>query len=128
MINNSRVSDIKRAQKESVLLRLMSELFHQITLEKPSLRDLYITRVELSQGKSLCRVFFYSAVGKAHFLSSLEDLKLYKPSMRKAIAQTFDSRYTADLLFVFDEQFEKSQRIESLLEKIKHEGEGPLSS
>lgn len=120
-MNNSRVSDIKRAQKESVLLRLVSGLFHQITLEKPALRDMYVTRVELSQGKTLCRVFFYTAAGQEHFRKALDDIKLYKPSIRKAIAQTFNSRYTVELLFVFDEQFEKTQHIESLIEKVKQE-------
>lgn len=118
-MNPSRVSDIKRAQKESVLLRLISGLFHQITLEKPALRDIYVTRVELSPGKTLCRVFFYTTAGAEHFRSVLDEIKLYKPSMRKAVAQTFNARYTVDLLFVFDEQFEKTQRIESLIEKVK---------
>lgn len=121
MIGNSRTSDIKRAQKESVLFRLISELIRQATVENPALASLFINRVELSPGKSMCNVYFYTAQGQEHFKALLPELKLYKPSIRKAIATTMQARYTTDLMFKFDEQFEKTQRLEQIMERVKVE-------
>ena len=120
-IGSSKTSEIKRAQKESALYRLIAELVRQAMLEQPSLHELSVTRVELSPGKTLCSVYFYTPKGKEQFDLALQDLKLFKPSMRKAIADTMQARYTVDLKFQYDAQFEKSQRIEQLLDKIKNE-------
>ena len=91
----------------------------QTTLDDPRLRDVFVNRVELSPDKGACYVFFYTAQGKDHFSDVLEFLKLYKPSLRKAIAHTLNGRYTPELIFRFDEQYEKQMKIENLLEKIK---------
>jgi ribosome-binding factor A len=117
--NNSKTSSIKRSQKESVLFRLISSLVHQALLEQPSLQGLSVTRVELSPGKTLCNVFFYTAQGKEHFDKLLGDLKLFKPSIRKAISDEMQSRYTVELMFKYDAQFEKKERIDRLLDSIK---------
>lgn len=121
MIGSSRTSTIKRAQKESALFRQIASLMQQMTAEHASLAGLFVNRVELSSGKTLCTVYFYSAQGKKHFDALLPELKLYKPSLRKAVAQAMQGRYAVDLVFKFDEQFEKTQRIERLIETVKDE-------
>jgi len=118
-IGSPKTSAIKRAQKESALFRLISHLVHQATLEQPSLQGLSVTRAELSPGKTLCTVYFYTDQGKEHFDKVLEDLKLFKPSIRKSIADEMQSRYTVELTFKFDAQFEKKERIDRLLDQIK---------
>jgi len=123
MLDCSKLSDIKKAQKEAHLFRSIAELVRKVTLETPSLTDVYVTRVELSPGKSLCYVYFYTPKGVDYFHSVLDELILYKPSLRKALADTIKSRYTVELAFVFDKQFEKVQRMEELLDKIKQETE-----
>jgi ribosome-binding factor A len=115
----SPVQDIKRAQRESQILRQVSQLFVQAGLDDPRLHDFFISRVRLSSDKGICYLYFYTARGEQYFKDMLGILKLYKPSMRKALAETLDARYTPDLVFIFDEQFEKQQKIESLLEKLK---------
>lgn len=112
---------IKKAQKEALLLREISQLFHQIMLDDSSITDLFINRVHLSPDKGICTVFFYSQLGKEHFDKMLPILILYKPSLRTAIAQKIQARYTPEIKFRFDDQFEKQRRIEHLLEKIKTE-------
>lgn len=114
---------IKRAQKESLLLRELSTFFLQIMMEEPSLQGLFINRVSLSSDRSLISVFFYTTDGPEAFQKLLGKLILYKPSMRKALATAIPSRYTPQLAFKFDAQYEKQQRIEQLLEKIKKEEE-----
>lgn len=118
-----RTSSIKTAQKESVILRTVSSLFHEASLESPSIDGLFVTRVALTPGKSVCYIYLYSAQGEEHFRKALEDLKIYKPSMRKALSQTLNGRYTPDIVFAFDEQMEKTLRIESLLDEAKEEVE-----
>lgn len=117
----SRVSDIKRAQKESALLRILSQMFRLIASDDSRLTDIFINRVALSADKGICAVFFYSLKGEEHFKEMLEILKLYKPSMRKALAHEIPGRYTPELVFRYDMQFEKQQRLEELIEKVKKE-------
>src|SRR5581483_1434358 len=124
MASNSKQSkDIRRAQKESLLLKELSTLFLQLTMDDPKLANLSVHYVKLSPDGSMCSVFFYSSLGKEHFQEVLPTLILYKPSLRKALAYAIQSRYTPDLLFKFDKQFEKQSRIEEIFAKLKEEGQ-----
>lgn len=120
------VSSIKKSQKESLLFRAIAQLFTQTMLDDKKLQGLFINRVKLSDDKSVCTVYFYTTGGFADFKEKLQTLILYKPSMRHALAKTIKSRYTPELVFKFDDQFEKQQRIEGLLEKVK--GEAPSNT
>lgn len=117
----SPVKTIKRAQKEAHLARKIAELLLRASLDDARLKDIFITHVKLSADKSLCTVYFYSTHGQEYFDELLTILKLYKPSMRKALSETIHSRYTPDLVFTFDRLFEKHQRIEQLIETVKDE-------
>jgi ribosome-binding factor A len=116
------VSDIKRAQKESLLLREISQLFLQASIDEKALQALSINRVKLSPDKGVCTVYFYTPRGQTFFDEILPVLKLYKPSLRKALSARIRARYTPELIFKYDEQYEKVMHIESLLEKVKREG------
>lgn len=111
-------SDIKRSQKESLLLRIISQLYHQASCDDKTLQQAYVTRVQLSPSKTLCTVYFYMPEGEAAFKKVLHKISLYKPSMRKALAQEINGRYTCELAFRFDDQFEKTQKIERLLDSL----------
>lgn len=118
MIKKSNLSDIKRAQKESQLLREVSSLVLQVSLDESSLSGLYVSRVKLSQDKGTLFVFFTATGGKQEFDEKLRTLVLYKPSMRTALAKNLDFRYTPDLVFQYDQISEKQKRIEDLFSKI----------
>jgi ribosome-binding factor A len=122
-MNNPRVSDIKRAQKESLLLHEVSGYFLRITLDDERLKTLTLNRVKLSRDKSSCTLFFYCSGGAEMFKKLLPTLILYKPSMRKALADQIDGRYTPQLIFKYDAPFERQLGIEALLDKIKEEEE-----
>ncbi|MBY0109970.1 MAG: ribosome-binding factor A [Candidatus Babeliaceae bacterium] len=111
-------SDIKRSQKESLLLRTLSQLYHQASCDDKELQQAYITRVQLSPSKTVCTVYFYMIEGEDAFNKIKQKISLYKPSMRKALAREINGRYTCELAFRFDEQFEKTQKIERLLDTI----------
>lgn len=121
MTIDSNLRNIKRAQKESLLLQKISQLFMQAAMDDKKLSGITISRVKLSDDKSVCRVFFYTAGGKEEFSKILSTLILYKPSLRKALAAEIESRYTPELIFAYDDIFEKTLRLEGILEKVKQE-------
>lgn len=123
MDKNPRVKTIKQAQKESQLYREISRLFQQITLEDSRLEGLFVNSITLSPDKGMCSINIYTAAGKEVFDELKKILILYKPSLRKALADSIQARRVPDLLFKFDRQFDKQQRIEELLEQIKTEEE-----
>ncbi len=115
---------IRKARKEAQYLRVISTLFTQQAVEDERLRNVFINRVELSADGGLCYVFFYSNEGEAYFKVVLPHLILYKPSLRAALAKEIRGRYTPDIQFRFDEQFEKQQKIEQLIDRaIREDGQ-----
>ena len=114
--------EIRKAQKESYFYREISQLFLQITLNEPSLSSLYINRVSLSSDGGTCIVLFLASGGRKEFEEKLPTLILYKPSLRTALAKTSHGRYTPNIIFRYDEDHEKVEKINSLLDKLKEEG------
>lgn len=117
-MKKSKVSEIKREQKKSFLLQEISALVRQITADEPKLSFLFVTRVELSRDGGICYVYFSTTTDKDAFDEGLPILKLYKPSMRKALAQAMHSRYVPNLVFRYDEAKEKERKITAILDKI----------
>lgn len=118
---DSKLGLIKKSQKESLLLKEFSNLFLQLCLDHPNFQNLFVTRAELNSNKSVCTFYFYSSEGEVDFKSKLETLKLYKPSIRKSLAQKIKSRYMPDLRFEFDAKFEKEKRVNEILDQVKQE-------
>jgi ribosome-binding factor A len=112
MINSSATAAIKRAQKESLLLREISNMFHTIAIDDNRLDGLFLNRVELSTDRGWVTAYFYTLDGLKKFEEQLEILKLYKPSIRKGLASEIKGRYVPDLKFAYDAKFEKQQRLE----------------
>lgn len=116
-----RVSEIKREQKKSFFLKEISALVGRIAADEPKLSSLFITRVELSADSGICYVYFSTHTEKVAFDEGLEVLKLYKPSIRKALAQSMRSRYVPNIVFKYDFAKEKERRITALLDEIRQE-------
>lgn len=123
MVNSSRISSIKTGQKKSLLLKEISELFHKTSLDDPRIQGLFVNRVTLSKDKGVCYVYLFAANGKEEFEQKLPILKLYKPSLRKALGQTIKGRYVPEIVFKYDDEFEKQMKVETLIEKLKREGQ-----
>ena len=120
-MSSSTVSDIKRARKESQFFKVLSQLFASIAHDDSRLQGMFINRVALSPSYGTCSVFFYLPGGQEAFDEKLSVLKLYKPSMRKGIASLIAGRYTPEIVFKYDHQFEKQEKIEKLLDALKEE-------
>lgn len=118
---NDQVRSIKRAQKESLFLKNISQLIMQLALDEPKLQGMMVNRVRLSDDKSSCFVYFFTLDGEEDFKKKLSTLILYKPSLRKALSSLIPGRYTPDLHFQYDSAFEKQYKIERLLDSIKDE-------
>lgn len=118
----SRSKEIKQSQKSSLILKEFSQLFLTLALDEPVLQGLSITRAKLSADGGICIIFFTATGGKPAFEEKLKTLILYKPSLRSALSKTLLSRYTPNLVFKYDEEFEKTRRIEELIDKLKGEG------
>ena len=120
-MKSTHTSQIRHAQKEATMLREFSSLFIKLALDEPSLQGLFVNRVILSPNKSVCNIFFNSMQGEKGFKELFSTLVLYKPSLRHALAQSLNSRYTPNLVFKYDDKVEKQQRIDSLIDSIKGE-------
>jgi ribosome-binding factor A len=114
--------EIKRAQRESYFFREISNLFLKITIDEPRLSGMYINKVSLSSDGGTCTVLFLASQGRTEFEEKLPLLILYKPSLRSALAKTSHSRYTPNLIFRYDQDQEKVEKINRLLDKLKDEG------
>lgn len=115
-------SAIKRAQKESLLMQELAKMLLSLSLDDNRIAGIFINRVKLSPDKSVCTVYFYTSEGQEVFEEKLRFLVLYKPSLRKALAAAVPSRYVPELVFKYDDLFDKQQRVDEILEKIKGDG------
>jgi len=114
--------EIRKAQKESYFYKEISQFFLQITINEPLFNGLYINRVSLSSDGGTCVVFFLASHGRKEFEEKLSTLILYKPSLRTALAKTSHGRYTPNIIFRYDEEHEKVEKINALIDKLKSEG------
>ena len=114
--------EIKKAQKESYFFREISQFFHQIVIDDQRLSGMFINRVSLSSDGGTCVVLFLANNGKPEFEEKLSTLILYKPSLRTALAKTSHGRYTPNLIFRYDDDHEKVDKINRLLDRLKDEG------
>jgi ribosome-binding factor A len=123
MNNSPRLREIKHAQREAQVLREVSNFFLRITLDDPRLQGIYISRVKLSANRSMCTIFFYTPGGITDYEAKRPILVMYKPTLRTALSKTLHGRYTPDLVFDFDAQYEKQRKVDDLLEQLHHEDE-----
>jgi ribosome-binding factor A len=121
MVDN-RQSEVRRARKESLLFRELSSFLMRITQNDSLLAGIFVSAVVLSPDKSSCSILFASANGKAYFEEHLGRLILYKPALRKALSQAIQARHTPQLIFKYDERFEKEQKLNTLFDQLKVEG------
>jgi ribosome-binding factor A len=111
--------NIKREKKKSLLFREISTFVQSIATDDPALAHTMVTRVDLSADGGICYIYFFPREGRATADHVLEQLKLYRPSLRSALAHSLSTRYTPDLQFRFDEGMEREQRINELLDKVR---------
>lgn len=128
-MHKSTVADVKRERKKSMYLRELSALIDTIAEEQLAVREVYLSRLELSADGGICYLYFAAIApmnaeqpgAEERYVQALDVLKLYRPSLRKALAHGLQARYTPELMFLFDEKREKLDRINELLDKVGQE-------
>ena len=120
---SSRCQKIKREKKKSLFFREISCLLQSLAVDDKVIAQVYSTRVDLSADCGTCYVYFstFNECSEDLFDKILEQLKLYKPSLRKALAKNIPGRYAPDLLFLYDKAKEKEHKINNLLDKVSAE-------
>lgn len=119
----SSVHTIKREQKKSLYLQKLTTILYQLSEEVPLLRNVYVSRIDLSADTGICYLYFATFPDATKspeevFDEALYHLKIYKTSIRKAFAQIIKARYCPDLMFLFDEKYEKAYSMNNLLAKV----------
>ena len=115
----SKTGLIKRSQKQSLLLREIAQLVQCAAMDDIELTKFSISRVELSDDKGCCYVYFFSEQGKLNFKEFTEKLRLYKPSLRASLAKNVDGRRVPQISFRYDDKFAKTRELEELIESVK---------
>jgi ribosome-binding factor A len=113
----NQTSLIKKKQKESLLFRELSTIITLLQQDEKKIIGLVPTRVSLSDDKGHCTLYFICET-EDEFLSKLETLKLYKPSIRAQLSKNIIGRYTPELVFKYDQQFKKQLEIDQILDSI----------
>ena len=98
-------------------------MIRNISEEQPVVGEIFPTHVEFSTGNGMCYVYFSGLKGKESFDKALEVLKLYKPSIRKALASLRHARYTPDIKFVYDRSIDHGLKITEILDNLNKENQ-----
>lgn len=120
---NPRSQKIKREKKKSLFLREITMLVQSLGADNAVVALAYVTRIDFSADYGMCYVYFstFNECSEEIFNKVLDQLKLYRPSMRKALAARIPSRYTPDLVFFYDKTKEKEIKINQLLDKVSQD-------
>lgn len=105
----SRVADVIKNELSVLLLQRVRD---------PQLQDITISRVELSDDLRHAKVYFTMFQGQAKMGQVTRSLQKATGFMRSHLAKTLNLRFTPELRFWYDEEFEEVEKIERLLEDI----------
>jgi ribosome-binding factor A len=86
----------------------------------PRLRDVTITRVEVTGDIKLARIY-YSVARAEEAAEAGKGLARAKGFFRSQIAKMLNLRYTPELIFYYDATYEESERLEKLFRRIAEE-------
>jgi ribosome-binding factor A len=114
----------RREQKTTLVYHALASILQKLSLDEPVLAKVYVTKVKMSGDYKICYVYFSTYGPKEDFDMALDILKLYKPSMKKVVADYVGGRYTADLVFRYDTAKEKERRVQELLDEVARSSKG----
>jgi len=125
----SQTGNVKREKKKKQFLQEISMHLHNISYDDARVATVFITHVDLSADTGICYVYCsaYPNVenplksSKEIFKEALVFLKLYKPSIRSALAKTLSARYVPQIMFIFDENRAKVDKLNGLLDQVHGE-------
>ncbi|MCL7487279.1 MAG: 30S ribosome-binding factor RbfA [Desulfobulbaceae bacterium] len=108
---SSRPKRVAEAIKNELSIQLLQRV------RDPRLREVTITRVEVTPDLKLAKVYFDVPAGKQAG-EAAKGLKRAKGFFRSHLAKQMNMRYTPDLVFYHDRHFEETERLEDLFRQI----------
>ena len=105
----SRVADVIKNELSVLLVQRARD---------PHLRDISISRVELSDDLRHAKVYYTMFQGQEKMAQVNRSLDKATGFMRSHLAKTLNLRFTPELRFWYDEEFEEVKKIERLLDDI----------
>ena len=111
----------KRSTRVADVIRNELSLLIVQRVRDPQLRDISISRVELSDDLRHAKIYFTSLQGGKNSALLKSRLDKAKGFMRSHLAKQINMRFTPDLHFWYDETVEKVEEIEKLLADIARE-------
>ena len=103
-----RIGDQIRAELSTLLLR---------SVRDPALRLITLTHVKVSRDLRHARVY-YTAPIDASAIETKRGLRRAAPFLRGQLGRRVRLRHVPELTFVYDDSFEREQRIAQVLEEI----------
>lgn len=108
----TRVADVIKNELSMLLVKHVRD---------PQLQDITISRVKLSDDLRHAKVYFTMFQGQGKMKQVVRSLEKARGFMRSHLAKTLNLRFTPELRFWYDEEFEKVEKIERLLDDIAKE-------
>jgi ribosome-binding factor A len=107
-----RVGDMMQKELAELLMR---------DVRDPRLAGVSITEVHVSQDLSYAKIYFSLAGDEAVIAKALDALSGAAGFLRSYIAQQIDLRRVPEFSFVYDEAFERGQRVLDMLDQIEQD-------
>ena len=117
----ARAKPPKRAARVADVIKNELSLLLVQRAQDPHLREITISRVELSDDLRHARVYYTLFPGQAVLPEVTRSLERATGFMRSHLARTLNLRFTPELRFWYDEEFEQVEKIERLLDEISQE-------
>ena len=123
------VSDIRKKKLESLARKRVSTLLTQ-EISDPRLGFITVTKVELDREIKLCKVFF-TVLGEQKERRRVDRMLDHaRGFIRTEIARILATRTAPQVVFEYDETYEKTRRLEELIDRAaadarRLEGEEP---
>jgi len=112
---------MRRPERVADMLREEIAQIVGYELEDPRLTMVTVTDVRVSDNLRDARVYVTVAGDEAEHQSALVALRHAAPYVRKQLGFALSLRHTPEIHFVRDTVEEQGQRVDQLLEEIKHE-------
>lgn len=107
----------KFSRNESLMLRHLSEII-SYKVKDPSLGLATVTGVEVTRDYSYAKVYV-TFLGDGDVNAKLEILNNASGFIRHELAQRMEIRKTPELIFIYDDSFEKGAKIEEILKRTQ---------
>ncbi len=111
----------KRSTRVAEAIQMELSLFFLQKVRDQKLRDVTITRVEVTDDLRSARIFYAVAGGENAGKQAASALKHAAGFVRSHLAKVLNLRHTPSLTFIFDAKAEKVREMEALLDEIASE-------